>query len=584
MIDLHTSGRKILSTAFPILLTAIFLLLSLISVASLHNLQGNARIINYTGIVRGATQRLIKKELAHMPDDALIADIGGIINELITGDGNNGLIVLQDRQYQALMAEMNASWEAIKLEISRVRTSGESHRLLEMSEDYFELANRTVAAAEDCTEARTRATWLQMIALNFVFIGLFVLFIIYNRRQRILSQDLALAEAASREKSDFLSRMSHEIRTPMNGIIGMTAIAKESLDNPERLLDCLDKIDLSSQFLLSLINDVLDMARIENGKMVLHKTTFDLPQIIDGIHTMLTQKAQDKGIDLQVDTQQLHVSMVIGDPLHLEQVVINLLSNAIKFTPEGGKVALKVRQTARDQDHVDVEFTILDNGIGMKKEFMQHMFEPFAQEQQTISRQYGGTGLGLSISYQLVCQMQGTLTVDSELGRGSCFVVSLPFGLASEQEAARQASPLPAAEQADFAGRRFLIAEDNEINAEIVMALLGGSGAVMDHVWNGREAVDTFARSAPGEYSLILMDVQMPGMDGLSAARAIRALDRWDAPTVPIIALTANAFVSDMNQSLDSGMTGYLSKPIVPSLLFQTLASTLRASAPGAQS
>lgn len=560
-------GGKLLAALLPILLALIFVLLGVISLASLYSLNGNARVINYTGIVRGATQRLVKKELYRQPDDALIARLDALIRELRTGQGDNGLIALKDSEYQALLARMETDWAAIKREIGKIRDGAGDRPLFERSEAYFQLADEAVAAAETYTDRLLRGTRMLLIGLACLFILLFLLLVVYRHCQERLSRRLTLAEAASKEKSGFLSQMSHEIRTPMNGIIGMTAIAKRFLGDDARVADCLDKIELSSQFLLSLINDVLDMARIENGKVELQRTPFDLTKMIGGIEVMIGQRAQDGGVLFRVETGKLDVEWVMGDPLRTEQIIVNLLSNAVKFTPKGGCVTLEAQRLEKGPSEM-LLFTVSDTGIGMSKEFMGHMFEPFAQE-GSGSRKYGGTGLGLAISYHLATLMGGTIEAESELGKGARFTVTLPLEI-PEAEALRGLEPsVERHEPRNFAGSRFLVAEDNEINAEIVLVMLAETGAEITHVWNGREAVEAFQASEPGWYGLILMDVQMPEMDGLAAAKAIRAMDRPDAASVPIVALTANAFLSDIEMARESGMTGYLSKPICVSDLYK---------------
>lgn len=571
-------NKKVISILIPALLIFTYILLSSLSFFSLNRLQGNARVINYTGIVRGATQRLMKQEMSRHPNDVLIQRLDEILTELQNGDGENNLIRLGDPAYQELLAQMQADWTRLKEEIAVVRQGGARHQLYVLSEEYFELADQTVSAAETYTEASVRANRQWLEGLNIIFLGLMLLFFIYNRRQRKLWQKLQLAESASREKSEFLSKMSHEIRTPMNGIIGMSAIAKRSLGDREKVEDCLNKIDLSAQFLLSLINDVLDMSRIENGRLALRCSEFVLAELLDGIESMFIQKAEDAHIAFSVQQKNLTAHPVIGDELRINQVLINILSNAIKFTPDGGTVSLKARQAAVTESGVTLEFVITDSGIGMSKEFMQHMFEPFEQELHTDAQRVNGTGLGLSISYHLVTMMGGEITADSREGEGTRFVVRIPVALADQaQEPCKRLQEAPdATADYDFSGSRILVAEDNEINAEIVMTMLGYTGAEVTHVWNGKEAVESFASAGPGGYDLILMDVQMPEMDGLEAVQAIRGSGQGDAQKVPVIALTANAFSSDMEEALECGMNDFLAKPIDFEQMYRTIAGYVR--------
>lgn len=411
-----------------------FVLLSFVSFISLSSLQGNARIINYTGIVRGATQRLVKQELEYEPNDRLIVRLDGILSELQTGRGGNGLTLMEDDAYQSLLTRMQSDWRELKAEILAVRNGVDQRSLYQKSEEYFELADDTVSAAEVYAENSVRHTRLWLVGLIVLFLGLVALFLLYNKRQKRLSVQLELAENASREKSGFLSKMSHEIRTPMNGIMGMTAIAKLSLDDRDKLVDCLDKIDLSSRYLLSLINDVLDMSRIENGRMELQYKEFDLTAMLDGIRAMLTLRAQEKHIGFEVRADGLDIRRVMGDELRLNQILINLLTNAIKFTPENGRVVLEVSQTVTNNEEIQLECQVLDTGVGMSEDFMQRMFEPFEQEIRTDTQSYIGTGLGLAISYHLIKLMNGQMTVDSRLGEGTRFLVSLPLKYPTVQD------------------------------------------------------------------------------------------------------------------------------------------------------
>lgn len=566
-------SRALLRRGIPILLLLLFCAICGLSLAVIVSMQGNARVINYTGIVRGATQRLVKQELYGRPNDGLVDYLDGIVQELSTGEGENGLVRLPDERYQGLMGEMCLAWSDIKNEIGLIRRGGDKQRLFALSEDYFETANRAVSAAERYSEESVTRAKGMLVFLNLGFVLAAVLFWLYWRRQRRIQTALEAAESASRAKSAFLSSMSHEIRTPMNGIIGMTAIARMSLDDRERLSDCLKKIELSSDYLLALINDILDMSRIESGKVELEHRPFDVNQLLEAVRVMFRQRAEDSKVELRVDGGKLTAKRVVGDHLRLSQVLVNLVSNALKFTPAGGKVALEVREEAVTPEDAALVFTVSDTGIGISESFLSRIFEPFEQEQASTTRQYGGTGLGLAISRNLVEMMGGELTVRSRRGEGSQFTVrvTLPRGADAEAEPS-----VPAVDAVrDLAGVRVLLAEDNEINSEIVKVLLEQYGARVDQVYNGREAVEGFERSQEGEYGLILMDIQMPEMDGLAACRAIRALPRPDAGRVAVVGLSANAFQEDIDRALGSGMNGYLSKPIDTAQLLDNLSRYL---------
>lgn len=554
----------------PGLLAILFCLISIFALMTMLHMQGNARVINYTGIVRGATQQLVKQEMNGFPNDALTAHLDGIVSELSTGEGENDLNVLPDKAYQSLIKQMQREWGELKDEIGRVRGGQSSRRLYELSESYFELADRAVSAAERYSERCVTNSIGVLVCLSGGFVVLFVMLRVSETRQKKAKMALDLAENASRAKSEFLSRISHEIRTPMNGITGMTAIARRFVDDPERMTDCLNKIDLSAGYLLSLLNDVLDMSRIESGKIQLDEQPFDLTELLNRIQGMFWRKAEDGGVTLNMNCGGLSITQVIGDNLRISQVLVNLVSNALKFTPPGGSVTLEARQTSADKETVCLEFTVTDTGIGISESFQQRIFEPFEQAQPATARQYGGTGLGLAISSSFVKLMGGTIDVHSKLGAGTQFIVSLTL---RRNLAGNAGSPQTGEEgiACNLTGVRILLAEDNAINAEIATLLLEDAGARVDHAENGKAAVDLLSGSPAGTFSAILMDVQMPVMDGLAATRAIRSLNHPDAGRIPIIGLSANAFQEDMDKAREHGMNGYLSKPLDPNRLFQVL-------------
>ena len=528
-----------------------------------------------------------------------------------------------------------------------------------------------------------------------------------ERNRQIIKDALTAAEQASRAKSDFLSRMSHEIRTPMNAVIGMTTIAAASLDNRDKLTDCLGKIGLSSRYLLSLINDILDMSRIESGKVSIINEEFDFRSFVEGISSLIYPQAKNKNIVFDLNIEGVVDERYRGDPLRLNQVLINILSNALKFTPEWHSVHLSIRETRRVRDRAYLQFVVRDTGIGMEKGLLTRIFEPFEQGGASISHSYGGSGLGLAISSNLVSLMNGHISVSSTPGVGSEFVVELPLltvpdntpkqdvsledirvlvvdddlvtcehttlilnriGVDAEYvtsgkaavtrvksalqrhtcynialvdwkmpdmdgvETARSirrivgpdtlviimsaydwteiearareagvdffiskpifqsvvqdvllkatrrrqsAATLPVQKE-DFAGRRILLVEDNEINMEIARTLLEFRNASVDGACNGQQAVEMFRSSPPNHYDAVLMDVRMPVMDGIAATQAIRGLNRADAATVPILAMTANAFAEDIEQSRKAGMNEHLAKPIEPETLYARLASYFR--------
>lgn len=526
-----------------------------------------------------------------------------------------------------------------------------------------------------------------------------------KRQQKILQDALLVAQKANDAKRDFLSRMSHEIRTPMNAIIGMSAVAFNYLDDKKRTADCLRKITFSSKHLLMLLNDVLDMSKIENGKLNIRQELFDLKNLVTSLADINYGIATAKGLAFEIVISGFKDELLLGDSMRVNQILLNLLSNAIKFTPKGGSVRLEIRMLRSASDKIWLRFIVKDSGIGMKKEFLEHLYEPFEQADNGIARKYGGTGLGMAITKNLVAIMDGTIEVESQEGAGTTFMVDLPFGVskvdkktAAEMEEMRVlvvdddndtcehavvllkgmgvnvdwalngfeaiekvrsaceddgrcydvcfidwcmpeldgietarrmrryvgpdvliiiisaydwsgieeqakaagvnafiAKPFFASnlyntlltvsrkpelgfsavgnkETYDFGGKKVLLVEDNELNMEIASELLKFVNLQVEHAENGKVAVDIFRNSKEKEYALIFMDIQMPLMNGYDAARCIRSSEHPAAGTIPIIAMTANAFNDDVQAAFDAGMNGHLAKPIDVEVLYKTIA------------
>lgn len=369
----------------------------------------------------------------------------------------------------------------------------------------------------------------------------------------------ARADAVSQAKTDFLSRMSHEIRTPLNAIVGMTAIARNVADDREKVLECLDKLETSNQYLISLINDILDMSRIESGKMELNVQSTDMEEFVKSLEGMMRPQAEQKGLGFAVENSCCRGLFLVTDRLRLEQVLINIIGNAVKFTEQGGTVLFSVTPDGRGPGGQRLTFSVKDTGIGIAPEALDSIFNAFEQAERNTSVKYGGTGLGLAISSRLVQMMGGTLGVRSEPGKGSefFFTLCLPIGI-KDVKAPRHREP----EHHDFHGKRLLVVEDNQLNQEIAQSLLEMEGFLVETAENGQAALDAFTDHEPEYYDAVLMDIRMPVMDGIEATRRIRTMERPDSRTIPIIAMTANAFDEDSRKSLDSGMNGHLSKPI----------------------
>ena len=396
-----------------------------------------------------------------------------------------------------------------------------------------------------------------------------------KKAKDITTEALQTAENANKAKTDFLSNMSHDIRTPMNAIIGMTSLIRHDAGNKDKVIEYADKIDISSQHLLGIINDVLDMSKIEAGKTVFKYTDFSMPDLIEELNTIFQPQIAERNQTLMVIKENIRHEWVNGDQVHLMQIFSNLLSNAVKYTQEGGKIQFLVEECeTKSSVYAKYRFLVSDNGMGMSSDFKETIFDPFTRAEGSVTNKIQGTGLGMAITRNLVEAMGGTIDVESELGQGSCFEVLIDLRIAEDRKVV-----LTAQEEIDepdsntLKGMRFLCAEDNELNAEILTELLKIEGAECTICENGEEILKTFEKSAPGDYDMILMDVQMPVMNGYEATKAIRQSSHELAKTIPVIAMTANAFSEDIQHSLAAGMNAHISKPVEMEVLKKTIKS-----------
>ncbi len=390
-----------------------------------------------------------------------------------------------------------------------------------------------------------------------------------KKQEQAIMELLEKVRQANSAKSEFLSHMSHDLRTPINGILGMLTIMEGSQEDFNRQRDCREKIRVSTEHLLSLVNDVLQISKLESGRPAEVEEPFDLHDLLKNCIMILSAQAEAAGIQLELEETDIRHARLIGNPLHLKQILMAVIDNGIKYNRPNGSVRVRVKEAGGEESTARYRFVIEDTGIGIGEDFKEHIFEPFTQEHQGARTHYNGAGLGMSIVKKLVDQMGGTIEVESQAGRGSVFQVTLPI----QVDKAWAAEPLEGEQnvQADIAGMRVLLVEDNEINCEIVEFMLEQAGAEVVTAGDGRAAVDAFAASVPGSFDCILMDLMMPVMSGYEAARVIRGLDRPDAETVPIIALSANAFEEDVAMAKAAGMNEHLAKPVDINEVFRAM-------------
>ncbi len=387
--------------------------------------------------------------------------------------------------------------------------------------------------------------------------------------QQQLKEAAHKAENANRAKTEFLQRMSHDIRTPINGIRGMVEIGDHYSEDLTKQAECRRKIWDASTLLLELVNEVLDMGKLESGEIVLENRPFNVIELKDGIRQTMERLAAERGIMMADKTQVQHADL-IGSPLYLKRLLMNILSNAVKYNKDNGSIETSCREVRSDGKTAWIEFICADTGIGMSEEFQKHLYEPFTQEHSDARTSYHGTGLGMAITKSLVEKMGGTIECRSKLGEGTTYRIAIPFAI--DTNAAPRPEETTALPAATPEGMHVLLAEDNELNMEIAVFVLENAGVTVTKAVNGQDALDQFAASAPGDFDAIIMDVMMPLLDGYQATRAIRKLDRADAGSIPILAMTANAFVEDRRHAYEAGMNEHLTKPLEPEVVLRTLA------------
>lgn len=390
--------------------------------------------------------------------------------------------------------------------------------------------------------------------------------------RKSLQEEARRADAANVAKTEFLQRMSHDIRTPINGIIGMLAVAKRYPDDLKKQDECREKISKASQLLLELINEVLDMGKLESGEVVLEEKSFHLQELLNEVLTVIEKLAQERGIEvIKRDLSVTHWNL-IGSPGHLKRLLMNIMGNAVKYNKDHGKIILSLREDESEDGRAFYTFICEDTGIGMSEEYQKRIFEPFTREDESVKTLYNGTGLGMPIAKKLTETMGGSISFTSQKGKGTTFTITLPFLI---DKSAGRAQKTTEEAETSIKGVRILLVEDNELNMEISEFIVAEKGAVVTKAWNGKEAVETFAKAPEGAFDVILMDVMMPVMDGCEAAKEIRALPREDAKTIPIIAMTANAFADDKIRTREAGMNEHLSKPLAPDLVVKTITKFL---------
>ncbi len=525
-----------------------------------------------------------ENELSHILEKIMSFEY----DEIYIIDSINGSVSAVAKGVYALDNHMKDGTYEDKLESLKVRTKTEEDRVmlgkkLNLNRICRKLEKSNTYVKE--VPLRSKSGFIRLKQLRYMYLDNTIGTILFTMKdidavvkeekakQERLQMALHMAEAANATKTNFLASMSHEIRTPMNAIIGLASIMKEEASNEQTVLECTDKLDSASRYLLSLLNDILDMSKIESGNVMLQKQRFKTATLWESVNTLAMTQARSAGITYIFESKKELSEAYIGDTTRLQQIFINLINNAMKFTPSGGTVKVTVSEEETVKGRVHLKVTVSDTGIGISKEFLPKLFEAFMQEHDGRTSVYGGSGLGLSIAKSYANLMGGDINVESELGKGTTFIVEVWLDMVEEAKRAlkKVTKNVDEIDELTFVGKRILLAEDHPLNTMVATRLLEKKGMIVVHAENGKKAVDMIETSEEFAYDAILMDIRMPVMDGIEAAKAIRELDRADTKVIPIIAMTANAYDEDRKMTSEAGMNDHLAKPIETQLLYQTL-------------
>ncbi|WP_051258192.1 hybrid sensor histidine kinase/response regulator [Desulfovibrio cuneatus] len=551
---------------------------------AVKEMNGDAHTVNYSGLVRGATQRLVKQELMKSPNNALVVRISGYLDGLDSRKNVPGNIYMNDKTFQDFVAQLQTIWHDLQDSIEGFRKGTVSpEALLALSEKHFQIADEAVHAAEEYSAQKLFALNIILnlgIALTTLMVVIVFSLALITRStdkkqyavlfesNRQLEKAITLADQASKAKSNFLSNMSHDIRTPLNGIMGMTTIAEGSIHDPQKLRSCLKKIHTSSRHLLHLINDVLDMSRIESGSVTLHNVVFTLPRFVEELLGIVQTHVAAKQQHLEIAVQNITHEQLLGDPLRLSQVLINILSNAVKFTPAGGTISLVITELPpRKLGYAHFQFVCSDTGIGMEKEYLSKIFESFSRERDSRIDAIEGSGLGMSIVKSIVDLMDGTITVTSQKGHGTTFTVQVDIAIDEQPQGTNTATP---PDPTTYAGLRVLLVDDDSLTLESASAVLVSLGMHVDAVNNPVAALEQVAKARAGcqPYQLMIVDWKMPEMTGLELTLKIRAMGDTETP---IFVSSAYNWVDIEEKAHDAAITGIISKPLFKSGIQQTL-------------